>query len=489
MKSVKIIRVISVLLILFVILWGLGWLFLGAYYCNPNAEDFSLCTLPRDEGILFSVVNLLTTYDGRYFTNFLHGFNPLAFDWLAGYKLMPVIGVLFFVVSFWFFLVTVFKAPSKLKLFIFSFLFAVIHFAQAPSLPHDLYWMVSSFVYLYPWSFIFLWLGAYWRYIHVPENRKGLSSFWFIATILFLICCIGMNEMFLITNIVLLLGIARWSYSKNNVALFKTIPILVVGISAISFFITSPGISFRLDDNMKEDASFFYVKGLVQSAGDFAFSMFCFLKNGMVLSLSGLVLLHANSFQSKHTLEIKNGNTRIQVLIVLAFVFVAYLMTMAYYLPMQTDTGYPSRIFNSVVILIQLIIVLIIPLQLKQVSKVYFNRVAVANKLSLLVLVVLCTIMLTLPSNISVLHAEFDAGRFEVYNKNMQNRYRAIQESKRDSKNCLQVAEFDRLIHPPSTIYYGPDIQPNRAKGYWNNAYEVYFKIDQVKLKGDSLLF
>ncbi len=84
MEKEKAIKGISAGLILFIIMWCLGWLFTGAYFCNPNAEDLSLCAIPRDYGIVFSISNLLNTYDGRYFTNFLHGFNPLAFDWLDG---------------------------------------------------------------------------------------------------------------------------------------------------------------------------------------------------------------------------------------------------------------------------------------------------------------------------------------------------------------------------------------------------------------------
>ncbi len=404
------------------------------------------------------------------------------------YKLMPVIGILFFVLSFWFFLITVFKTPSKSKLLVFSFLFTVIHFAQAPSLPHDLYWMVSSFVYLYPWSFTFLWLGSYLSYIHIENDGKALL--WFLLTLLLLVCCIGMNEMFLITNLVLLTWIAYWSHKKNRASFLRTAPILLVGVSAILFFITSPGISFRLDANMQSDASLFYVKGISQSVRDFGFALLSFLKNGMVLIFAFWVVLQIGEVQSRYQLMITSGSKCFAFLAIAGLILVAYLMTMAYYLPMQIDSGYPSRIFNSVVILIQFVFVIVVPLFL-------INNKAIAtlskltntyNALMMLFLVLLLVIILKLPNNIATMQREYMLGYFDDYNNNMQHRYKAIQEAK-NSQKCLQVAQFDSLILPPSTIYYGPDLMPNRAKGFWNNAYENYFKLDQVKLSGDSLLF
>jgi hypothetical protein len=31
-----------------------------------------------------------------------------------------------------------------------------------------------------------------------------------------------------------------------------------------------------------------------------------------------------------------------------------------------------------------------------------------------------------------------------------------------------------------------PDIKPNKSEFYWNNAYEKYFHVDEIRLEGDT---
>jgi len=67
----------------------------------------------------------------------------------------------------------------------------------------------------------------------------------------------------------------------------------------------------------------------------------------------------------------------------------------------------------------------------------------------------------------------------------MQTRYAAITIAK-EQNTCWQVAELDSTQNENNTIWFGPDISQNRDPVYWRVAYEVYFKIDEIKLKGDT---
>ena len=489
MGSISFTRIANYVLVSSIVVWILGWLSVGAYYCHPNAEDFSLCVIPRDHGIIYAVVNLLTTYDGRYFTNLLHALNPLAFNWIAGYKLMPIVGILFFCTSFWFLLTTLLWSPNKYLLLLFSLLFTSIHFALAPSLPHDLYWMVSSFVYIYPWSFIFLWFGAYVRYIHSTDDK--VAAPWFIVTIVALMCSIGINEMFLITNSFLLLVLLVWSWQKGNEALKNTMAIFLIGMASILFFITCPGISFRLDQNIPKGQSFFNAANCTQSVFDYFYSLFHFLKSGIVLCAGSLVLLYMDKLSFRYNFVIKKPSWKQLLLAATILLFVAYLMTLAYYIPMQTDTGYPSRIFNSVVVLFELLFVGLLPIALFQFD--WFQRILLKlcgkqHQLGLLIIVTMLLLLIFTKNNISKLGEEYRSGVLSGFDADMRQRYLILASSKL-GKNCVTVAVVDSLSYKPTTIYYGPDLLPNREKSYWNNAYELYFNIDEVKLTGDSLLF
>lgn len=59
------------------IFWAYCWFLLAAFFAQPNAEDLSLIANAKKDGILTSAAMLLNTYDGRFFTNILHGLNPL----------------------------------------------------------------------------------------------------------------------------------------------------------------------------------------------------------------------------------------------------------------------------------------------------------------------------------------------------------------------------------------------------------------------------
>jgi len=305
--------------------WCVGWLGIGAYFCHPNAEDFSLCVIPRDQGILYSIINLLTTYDGRYFTNLLHAINPLAFNWLAGYKLMPIVGILLLLLAVWFFLETLFHSPSSKFLLLFSLLFTCIHFALAPSLPHDLYWMVSSFVYIYPWTFTLLWIGAYIRYVYAKNHRAELL--WFCVTAIALICCIGMNEMFLVTNSVLLLVLLIWSWHSGQREFKHTLPLAIIGVSCILFFVTCPGISFRISQNVPEGKSFVNRNNLVQSVSDYIITLFGFLKSGLVFCAFALTILHIDKFSFRYDFGVKITTVKTHLCLVAALFCIGYLMT------------------------------------------------------------------------------------------------------------------------------------------------------------------
>lgn len=485
-RIVKILSVLNLGLISFLLVWCIGWLFVGAYYSFPNAEDLSLSYVSRESGVWYSIKSLLISYDGRYFTNFLHAINPLAFDWVAGYKLMPVIGILFFISSLWFFFFTIFKTPYKLNLLLFSILFSVVHFALAPSLPHDLYWMVSSFVYLYPWAFTFLWVGAYLRYIHCDVYL--FKILWFLFTVIAMICCIGMNEMFLVTNVVLILSILYLSQKASRQKLIDTIPIVIIGVACIVFFITSPGISLRMASNIPDGGSLYNFKGIVQSIIDYKLTSINFFFNGIAFFSFLLVLIHTSGIQFRYNMPEVFWRTRYSISLLFFLLIIACLMTMAYYLPMQIDSGYPDRIFNSVVILQQLIFFVLTPVilfKLDIINKIS-SSISIRQTLTFFLLLLLMVLILKPGNNISEIYKEYCSGIFDKYNRNMNQRYSAIMEA-RGKDDCWRIAVLDSLEIPPRTIYYGPDIVTNRKVDYWNASYEVYFKIDEVRLQGDTV--
>ncbi len=479
----KTIRTINIILIISIIVWCLGWLVVGAYYCYPNAEDLSLTAHPRDIGIIRSINNLLISYDGRYLTNLMHGLNPLVLNSISGYKLMPLVGIAFFAGSFCFFLNVLFRFESRSLLLIYSLLFTAMHFATAPSLPHDLYWMVSSFVYLYPWGFTFLWVACYVRYI--TSDTPSLP--WFITTVLFLTCAIGINEMFLVTNSLLLFVMALRAVYSGRASVARSLPVIMIGVCCILFFISCPGIQMRAADNRLPGEGIFYKHNLIQSVFDFGRENIDLLRSGAWVLCSILAIIHTDRIQYRHETIgrfLKSGS---KSWLVGVLIIVSYVMTMAYYIPMQVDTGYPARIYNSSAILQQFAIMLLLPLIIAGKGAIRSIQKSPQAKIfmSFFVLLLLSLSIAFSRSNIYNIRKEFMEGKFATYRRAMESRYAAIYRAKKEEL-CWQVAVVDSLISPPATIYYGPEIKPNRSAAHWNVAYETYFGIDEIRITGDT---
>jgi hypothetical protein len=89
-------------------------------------------------------------------------------------------------------------------------------------------------------------------------------------------------------------------------------------------------------------------------------------------------------------------------------------------------------------------------------------------------------------NNIALIRKEYNSGIITNYDDAMKERYKKIEKLK--SKNdCWKMIEFESLEHPPKTIYYDPDIRSNRYDGHWNQAYENYFELHEVRLISDTI--
>jgi len=165
---------ISNFILILLIIVGYSILFIGATFTNPNAEDFSLSATAKNIGVAPSIIEVLISYDGRYFSNFLHAINPLAFGWINGYKWMSFFSLVFPVFILFFFLRSFRSIFNKYDFFVISSFFMLINYALTPSLPHLVFWMSSSFVYLYSWCFMLLWLGFFIRFYKEENEKKSV---------------------------------------------------------------------------------------------------------------------------------------------------------------------------------------------------------------------------------------------------------------------------------------------------------------------------
>ncbi len=453
----------------------------GSYYSNPNSEDYSLSQTPHDMGIDLAVTNLLITYDGRYFTNILHSINPLAFYWFSGYKIVPIVGIFLFTAAFFFMCKPIVAKNKTSILLLFVAVVSGLYFQLTTSLPHLIYWMVSSFVYLWPWSFTFLFIGSFCRY---ELAKSHIAKFvWVALSMVSLFCAIGMNEMFLPLHTILLavIIVRSWRFKKN---LAEVLPIILLGATCILFFVTSPGISVRAADNRMDGYYYLYPHRLLESVIHYAmFTANLFTNPVLIVGALAISSLPINLVSSIEPFRLKNS-----VLIILALMLMSYLMLLPFYLPMQTEPGIPLRIYTTVTLLHILAFIWFVS---ALVVKILYNgtfsvKAFQAEVISLFLSVSFFALMLAANNNIKDIFTEWRSGVLSRFDAQMQHRFTQIQQAHK-ANNCYTTVVFDDNVIYPTSNYTTPDLSVNRSEPYWNEAWEAYFNVDEIKLASDSV--
>lgn len=474
-KTEKYLKYVNYVLLGGVLLVGYVFLFIGAYYSHPNAEDFSLAGAAFNKGIFMSTIELLMGYDGRYFTNVLHGLNPLGFGCLKLYQWTAVFSLFFFVVAFYFFSSIIFKKEKKYTLWLFSGLVLLVNLSLSSSLVHELYWMVSSFVYFYSWIFWFLWVGCFLRYV---TNVKYALVYYFFSN-LFLFLSVGINEMFLILNVISVGYLIYVDALHNRRGISYHIPIVITLLSSVLLFISSPGITERLQMFIpkEENSSYWFV---VQNSITHFFGEFIRIltRGGVVIAV---VILIATRFINLEISPFWKLNQNQQIILFLLCIVTTYLMTWGFYLPAgRFELYFPKRIYTSIGSGVVISLITFAPFFLRDKITPHDGRI------HLIALLIIGGGMFLGNTNIRLIKDEYNMGLLQRHNEEMAKRYEIISEAKRRNDEW-QIAVIDSLSAKPRSIYYGPDIEANRTPACWNQAYEAFFNIDEIRLKGDTV--
>lgn len=476
---IKVLDKINITIFILIVVFGFSLLILGAYYSHPNAEDLSLAVGPKKIGLLNSISILLTDYDGRYFTNALHGLNPLAFGWLQGYKFAIIFSIIFFWGSLSVFLKSIFITTKNIKIYLLGAILSLTIFAYTPSLPHFLYWLVSSYVYLYAWCFWFLWVGLFIFYIKSKLNHK--KNILYVFSNLLMFASIGINEMFLSLNILTVFILLGLDKKLNATNYYKNIPSILVLVVSVGLFISSPGIGSRYGSFHIEPTFNNLLISFSQALTDFAIvTKNVLFKNVSLVSLTFLVSLgffdlHVQQSQIKHLL-----------FYLLVTIFVLFTMTIPYYFTIGVVVeGFPHRIYTSIIVGLILSVVLLLGLFL-------LNRIGsqklIQSYLPYFSFILLIIIGLDLinNNNFKLLQSELKNQSIQLYSQEMEERYIVLKKAG-EEHHCWKKALVSPLVHKPKSIFHNPDIEPNRKEKIWNQVYENYFELDEVGFISDTI--
>lgn len=439
--------------------YGLFWISIGAYYSYPNAEDLSLASLSRDSGIISGAINMLTTYDGRYTVNVLHGLNPLAFDYYYGYKLIPIVTFFLFAFSLFLLLNVTFRNKPKFENGLYALVFVILFFSVI-DLAASLYWMICSIVYIYP--FIFFTFFLYFFYKFSDSSKKIDFGF----SLVFLFLAVGCCELHLPIFGILLLSL--FYYFKNDVIRRNLIiRYIVVYLFSALLFITSPGITNRFNRFNNERSEAF--ETLFQSS--FEYTIKTFQSLSFIPLLFFLLLFVINYIRFK---EMKSNG----LFLILAVGCLLIYSTWLFLIFLRGDSGYASRI-SSVPVFIA-ILTLIFTLS-------YFAKFFEFKRIQLLISILMLSSFFFYPGSYSYIQHDFKMGKLQVFKNKMDANYVKLTRFNKNSRQFHSV-ELDIIEEIPSSICIPYRyIISNREDDFLNASYEKFFKVDEVFLTGDTV--
>lgn len=362
------------------------------------------------------------------------------------------------------------------KVLLISVLFSVVNFSTSSSLVHEVYWLVSSYVYLYSWIFWFLWLGFFILFVQKRQSRYLL-----ISNILFF-CSMGINEMFFALNIssIALLIFIGVKYYKIKFSIF--IPSLLIAVVASWLFLSSPGITQRfnmLNESSKTFLDYFTI--LKISLKDYTYEFLRILFNPLPI---GTFILCIAVF-SKISLPIPKSFSKEIFFLVVLFTIILYLMTWAYYFTMADAEEYtfPVRIFTSINTGV-LILFVFCAFYLSGIFQTIVSKYSFS--ISLIAICFLAYGLIFSKNNLYTIRSEYKSGLLSDYKNEVEEMHKTILNAAKND-NCWKLAIVKDLENRPTSIFSKPVIEPNRLFPFWNEAYESFFQINEIRLEGDTI--
>lgn len=439
-----------------IFIYQLIWILIGAYYSSPNAEDLSVAVLARDKGVFFGAVTILQTFDGRYTVNLLHGLNPLAFDGYYANRWVAVFTVFISLISVYHLLNVQFKNKKRVENLIYALGFVTLFFSIL-HLSQSLYWMICSFVYIYP---LILFLNFYTFFLKYISRQKNID---YALSVLFLFLAVGCCELYLpLFGIFLLL---LFFQNKDNSTNRKIISwYILIYVASFLLFVTSPGIIYRFNQYEKGRTTNIlelipialkYLTTTFQSLNYIPFILFIFffnleyniekkkLSNSLILVLSSLLAL-------------------------LLWIIILFLMG---------DDGFQIRLLPIFVALFAITFFKISP----SIS-IFFQPIKNLLGISLILLLIL------IPNSYTAIKKDYQSGKLQAFKQEMDRQYLLLTKTKEKNTDCFEIITLKNL-QPiiPNSIATLPYIKPNREDDFWNRAYENYFRIDEVRLEKDTI--
>lgn len=217
---------------------------INSFFVNPAADDFFYANNSISHGIWNVQTYLYQGLTGRYFATFILTNSPLVYNWLFGYKIIPliIIGLLF--ISIYLLLKSLSSKYFTNKTIItYTLVILFIYLHRFPSPTWGLYWMSGTITYQLANIFTLFLLSALILVLKRKNTtHRAVST---LAASVSIFIAVGCNEITMILINALLLTVTIIDYSIHKKLNFYLLWLIIFTLALSVFVFLSPGKVIR----------------------------------------------------------------------------------------------------------------------------------------------------------------------------------------------------------------------------------------------------
>jgi hypothetical protein len=227
------------IIVLILLLIGLLPFIYISFFAHPAADDLNYGYKGKFQYFLPTLLGEYLHWNGRYFSNILVLINPIVYDSLLLYRVIPVIIIFVSAWSYFWFIREISKHQvSRVKSLIYALALLLVFLSIMPNIAEGVFWYTGAVTYLLGSS----WILVLWSVLLKIKDKN--NSVWILAAIILIITGIGFNEInmiiiFLSMAAALLIGKKDKKSRKRYLWLF----VIALIFSSVVFF--APGNTGR----------------------------------------------------------------------------------------------------------------------------------------------------------------------------------------------------------------------------------------------------
>lgn len=439
-------------------------------YNHPSADDFSYSDFANRLGFWNAQIENYFIWTGRYTATALLTVSPLDYTNLTLYRVLPVLLLISFSFSVYYFLNKLLIHTRRRDLIVLTFLILFLYIYYTPNITEAFYWMAGSITYQLASILTLFLFSILLDLIRIKDRNKKI-----ILTLLASFLCIvivGLNE----TSMLILVVITFILFATDFYIKKAPDPVLLilflVTAAASAVVILAPGNLVRMAEKPGRFQLIYSIIGSIKTTLLYIAGWLPMLLITIAL-FSPLLNIIAGNIKADFSL----GKLNFRHVLILAFAFLGFI-ALCFFPSYWSQGGKPPPRTVNVIYLLFIFgsfALSVLFFLLLQNLKRPVPEIPHAIRISMVFVVL--AILIVKPNNIRKVYLDLLSGSAYRYNIEMNQRYDLLEK-------CDSECVVPPIKNRPFTLFaYDLAEKPSNEMYWYNRHLGDYFGLEPIKVK------